>query len=566
MRARGGECPVNEEEFAGGDDQQEGAEVVNEEEERPLREIDSPSLVSQVRDFTEPALEQVSNAVRVVQLVVASSTFGKAVASFVGDTLGQTQKAVEYKDVQDKDIQDAEEGKSHVLTPPDLDAEAENQDRTLSTSNQDSSATPYGGFTWARWLPNIWGLKYVWRFAYSCMSFVHKRLIRPPHTHVQSLIARVQTTLRGSGDDIGWIQKETNLPPVEDGTERFNNHINRILNGVHTLPDSLVYLLIPGLFSRLGNLYFVNTKKHLSQLGLTCHIAKIHSEAAVEKNAQEIRAYVDELYWATGKRVMLLGHSKGSVDSAAAVAMYPELRHKVAGIIFVQSPYAGSPVASDILRPGQIGDLQSRQILEMIFSKVIKGDLGSITDITYEKRREFLEKYPMPAGIPMVSFHSEASKAPAVLSTLSHVTHAEIPWASKPSLGGDDVGEIPSPAKVPVAMPLAAAMAVCALHLELRYGEKSDGLVARKDAEVPGSIVVRPDKKYDHGWMVYSPAKPDTKEANAAQICEALMCLLLEKWPLSSDRRDQGEASLPQDALAATTAQDSNTTRGNSSS
>ena len=86
--------------------------------------------------------------------------------------------------------------------------------------------------------------------------------------------------------------------------------------------------------------------------------------------------------------------------------------------------------------------------------------------------------------------------------------------------------------KLHVAVPLAAAMAICALHLELRYKEKSDGLVTRKDAEVPGSIVVKPEKKLDHAWMVYAPSRREPNEPDAAQMCEALIALLLHhpRW------------------------------------
>ncbi|KAI5320380.1 hypothetical protein L3X38_040088 [Prunus dulcis] len=49
-------------------------------------------------------------------------------------------------------------------------------------------------------------------------------------------------------------------------------------NGEHTLLSSFVYMLIPGLFSDHGPLYFVGTKKFFSKMGLACHIAKIHSE------------------------------------------------------------------------------------------------------------------------------------------------------------------------------------------------------------------------------------------------------------------------------------------------
>ncbi|CAN0921816.1 hypothetical protein LINGRAHAP2_LOCUS32790 [Linum grandiflorum] len=253
-------------------------------------------------------------------------------------------------------------------------------------------------------------------------------------------------------------------------------------------------------------------------MGLTCHIAKIHSEASVEKNAKEIKEYIEEMYWGSNKRVMLLGHSKGGIDSAAALSLYwPDLQDKVAGLVLSQSPYGGSPIASDILREGQLGDyVNVRKLMEVIICKVIKGDMQALEDLTYEKRRDFLTKHPLPQELPVVSFHTEASVSPAVLATLSRVAHAEVPMVA---------GE---PTKLPVVVPLGAAMAACAQLLQVRYGEKSDGLVTRRDAEVPGSVVVRPARKLDHAWMVYSSLNDDPSEADASQVCEALLELLVE--------------------------------------
>ncbi|KAJ7566503.1 hypothetical protein O6H91_02G106200 [Diphasiastrum complanatum] len=338
----------------------------------------------------------------------------------------------------------------------------------------------------------------------------------------QGLMSRVQTTIRGSADDIGWLQKSPSRSPVKDGTGRFCQLLEMTKNGVHKLPDTFVYLLVPGLFSNLGPLYFVDTKKYFSGLGLNCYIARIHSEAAVETNARELKDYIEELYWGSRKRIMLLGHSKGGVDAAAAIAMFwTDLKEKVAGLVLVQSPFGGSPIAADILREGQIADLETRRILELFLCKIIKGDMRALEDLTYQKRHDFLSKYSLPAEFPIVSFHTEASKAPGVISTLSHIAHAELPWLSMPT--GSVSEESTTGTRVPVVIPLAAVMAALALHLEFRYGEKSDGLVCRKDAEVPGSVVVKPERKLDHAWMVYS------KGSDAPQMCEALITLLLEQ-------------------------------------
>ncbi|MCO5612088.1 hypothetical protein L7F22_066350 [Adiantum nelumboides] len=346
---------------------------------------------------------------------------------------------------------------------------------------------------------------------------------------LQRIYKRIQSTLRGSVDDIGWLQRVPEFPPVEERTERFVQLLGLVSNGIHKLPNSFVYLLIPGLFSNHSPLYFVDTKKHFSKLGLTCHIAKLHSEASVETNAVVIKNYIEELYWGCGKQVLILGHSKGGVDAAAAISKYwTDLKEKVAGLVVIQSPYGGSPIASDILREGQIADTETRRIMELLICKIIRGDIRSLEDLTYAKRKDFLPKHPLPLGFPTVSFHTEVSIAPEVLSTMSYIAHAELPWLPLPTIDGVDLQEPVSAKKLNVIAPLAAAMALSAFHLELRYGEKSDGLVVRKDAEIPGSIVVRPDRKFDHAWMVYSQSRKVTKGSDASQMCEALLTLLLE--------------------------------------
>ncbi|KAI5325711.1 hypothetical protein L3X38_034785 [Prunus dulcis] len=107
-----------------------------------------------------------------------------------------------------------------------------------------------------------------------------------------SLAARVQKTLQGSSDDIGWLPRALGMPGVEDGTARFLELLAGIRNGEHILLSSFVYLLIPGLYGNHGIVYFVGTKKFFSKMDLARHIAKIQSEASVEHNAWELKQYM----------------------------------------------------------------------------------------------------------------------------------------------------------------------------------------------------------------------------------------------------------------------------------
>jgi hypothetical protein len=72
-------------------------------------------------------------------------------------------------------------------------------------------------------------------------------------------------------------------------------------------------------------------------------------------------------------------------------------------------------------------------------------------------------------------------------------------------------------------------MVACSQLLVARYGEKSDGFVMRKDDEIPGSVVVQPEWKVDHAWMVYTSLKDEPgDQADTSQVCEVLLTLLVE--------------------------------------
>lgn len=129
------------------------------------------------------------------------------------------------------------------------------------------------------------------------------------------------------------------------------------------------------------NLLFGSSSNVLQTMLLCyCWIIYHQMKASVEQNAWELKQYIEELHWGSGKHVMLLGHSKGGVDAAAALSKYcHDLKDKVAGLAFLQSPYGGTPVASDILRDGQIADKETRRIMEFLICKLIKVILWSAT-------------------------------------------------------------------------------------------------------------------------------------------------------------------------------------------
>lgn len=80
--------------------------------------------------------------------------------------------------------------------------------------------------------------------------------------------------------------------------------------------------------------------------------------------------------------------------------------------------------------------------------------------------------------IPLVSFHSEASIATSVFATMTQIANPGLPQLVLPKFGKKVCDSfVESGRQVLVTIPASAAMAVFTLHLQLRYGEKSGGLV-----------------------------------------------------------------------------------------
>lgn len=144
-------------------------------------------------------------------------------------------------------------------------------------------------------------------------------------------------------------------------------------------------LFVPGFFGNqfmnLGKLfggrfrvgeYFTEHVAFFRSYGIDAELVKINSEAHPEYNSPLIEAAV----LSSHKPVILVTHSKGSVDTLQAFFENPDLSHYVAGWIPIQSPFYGTPVA-DFFNDNRFLNPLAIYILEMLggTSQVI----GSLT-------------------------------------------------------------------------------------------------------------------------------------------------------------------------------------------
>lgn len=177
-----------------------------------------------------------------------------------------------------------------------------------------------------------------------------------------------------------------------------------------------------------------------------------------------------------------MGHSKGGIDSAAALAMHASLRPLVAGIVFVQTPYGGSPVATDLMEGDGIEFELLRAFVLDFLASILRTKADAGVDLTYSERRAFLERFPLDPQDPSYLRRPTAAETSSSSSPSSSSSSSSQPPLSFPMLSfHSTIGE----------SNFLSPFALTAAYMRRRYDVASDGMVAAVDAEVPGSAVVR---------------------------------------------------------------------------
>lgn len=287
------------------------------------------------------------------------------------------------------------------------------------------------------------------------------------------------TSLCGKGvgmssrGQIGWLEAD-----AIDVTQQFRELLERVRADEEVVPDEAgeyVWILAPGLFSDKYPNYMKGNVTALRELGLRYREVDLTPDQTLESSARELRqAILDET--PGGERVVILSHSKGGVDTAAALALYPELRPRVRAFIAVQAPYAGSPIASDLANCPAMGNFAVGML------GILQENPNAVVELTYETRREFLSEHSFPEGI----------------STLCLAT-SRVDWRSIVSSTG--------------------------FYVRNKYGVDSDGLVVPADAVIPGSRVIYLDDM-DHAESVLAGV-PGFINYRAGEVTRVLVAMAL---------------------------------------
>ena len=308
---------------------------------------------------------------------------------------------------------------------------------------------------------------------------------------------------------VGWLTRRDATRAGEDGTARFETILGSIVSETRSVDEDATrsrsatspadpasgvfadrgtanrgafprifdaaapaFLFVRGLYGEHYPCYQWDAVEHFRRRGATARLSRAArgagtTAANAEALCSEILDFADELgadVAGNQTRVVLIGHSKGGVDACAALALHEHrLKDVVSGVITVQTPYGGSPIASDLTSTASLRKITGRALEVLLRAPEGEGAralLPPLLDVTYASRARFLKHHPLPARFHAVSFHTDAVARSSVLA------------------------------------PSAA-------YVRNAYGAANDGLVCRADAEVPGCLAVRYGAECDHADLAY---------------------------------------------------------------
>ncbi|MDH3287557.1 MAG: hypothetical protein OEP48_07525 [Betaproteobacteria bacterium] len=255
-------------------------------------------------------------------------------------------------------------------------------------------------------------------------------------------------------------------------------------------------LLVPGYFGNLFPTYFADQLRWLASIGVEREKVAVRSRRSVAINAPIVAAAIRE----SARPVILITHSKGSVDALEALRAESSLRTKVKGWVSLQGVFFGSPVANKLL---------DGSLLDPMVSTVILGFFGG----TKESAQS------LTTGASLAYYRDHATAIGRLVREVPAIAFASA-LDDTPGAHTQTLLEIPR-------------------ELMLREGIRSDGLVPIDAAVLPGMDFVKVSG-VDH----IAPVMPALHRFDRVRMTKALLLLAL-RAPLRGLPRDAGCRAKP---------------------
>lgn len=114
-------------------------------------------------------------------------------------------------------------------------------------------------------------------------------------------------------------------------------------------PDAYRLVFVPGFLSSCvpGFNTFADVIAAARAAGFEAQLLDVGGRGSVEANAAQLALQIGQLP-DDGRRLLIVGHSKGVLDALAAMVLHPHLAQRVAAVIGVAGAFNGSPLADQL--------------------------------------------------------------------------------------------------------------------------------------------------------------------------------------------------------------------------
>jgi hypothetical protein len=125
-----------------------------------------------------------------------------------------------------------------------------------------------------------------------------------------------------------------------------------------------IYILVRGLLGAFMPGHFKRVMKDICSPQVKCIIAPTSPIGTISENAKRISRVLPNMIQSTD-RIIFLAHSKGGIETLAALMMNPDLQKNTCAAILFQTPKRGAPYLKSLFRP-EITKTRSQIIKEGI--------------------------------------------------------------------------------------------------------------------------------------------------------------------------------------------------------
>ncbi len=153
--------------------------------------------------------------------------------------------------------------------------------------------------------------------------------------------------------------------------------------------NDYVYFAVPGLVTEHQPGYMDGNVEHLRSMGVEVRRSAIDTDADVDVNAEQLRLEIQSLAAETGKKVVVIAHSKGGPD--AAEALQDEATEACVHRFIPMQPASATPVANTLM-DSALGD-----VIRDAFTEVLGASTGdALAQLAFSAAKDrFLRGRPL---------------------------------------------------------------------------------------------------------------------------------------------------------------------------